>query len=393
MRGRADEGHGPRRRGLGVTQVNGFTGSSIWHLLYSFPPNDFAAIERGYQEFAERWGPIIDVFDAEGVRFGLEVHPDRDRLRLRHDAQDARRDRTGEPRSASTSTRATSRTSSSTPRRSARVRATASTTSTSRTRGRRLDGRRSILGSHLNFGDEAPRLGLRLARPRRRRLRGLLPRAEPDRLPGPALDRVGRLRHGSRIGRAGRAGVRAPHGLRAVGGRLRRRDAAEGGLTWRTRRGSPRGPGRSAGTIAEIGVGMLGYAFMGKAHVERVPDAGVHGLAAAVPAAAGGDRRTRRGRGHGGGAPLRVRARGHRLARPRRRPGDRPLRQRRPERPSRRADHRSGGGGQARDLREAARPRRGGVARHLASASRRRASCTCARSTTASCRQCDSPDS
>jgi sugar phosphate isomerase/epimerase len=60
---------------LGVTQVNGFTGSSIWHLLYSFPPNDFDAVEAGYQDFAERWGPIIDVFDAEGVRFGLEVHP------------------------------------------------------------------------------------------------------------------------------------------------------------------------------------------------------------------------------------------------------------------------------------------------------------------------------
>jgi sugar phosphate isomerase/epimerase len=60
---------------LGVTQVNGFTGSSIWHLIYSFPPNDFAAIERGYEDFAERWGPILDVFDAEGVRFGLEVHP------------------------------------------------------------------------------------------------------------------------------------------------------------------------------------------------------------------------------------------------------------------------------------------------------------------------------
>ena len=27
---------------LGVTQVNGFTGSSIWHLIYSFPPNDYA---------------------------------------------------------------------------------------------------------------------------------------------------------------------------------------------------------------------------------------------------------------------------------------------------------------------------------------------------------------
>jgi sugar phosphate isomerase/epimerase len=60
---------------LGVEVVTGFTGSSIWHLLYSFPPNDFDAIERGYEDFAERWGPIIDVFDAEGVRFALEVHP------------------------------------------------------------------------------------------------------------------------------------------------------------------------------------------------------------------------------------------------------------------------------------------------------------------------------
>jgi sugar phosphate isomerase/epimerase len=60
---------------LGVPVVTGFTGSSVWHLLYSFPPNDFAAIERGYEELAERWGPIIDVFDAEGVRFALEVHP------------------------------------------------------------------------------------------------------------------------------------------------------------------------------------------------------------------------------------------------------------------------------------------------------------------------------
>ena len=60
---------------FGVDVVTGFTGSPIWHLLYSFPPNDFAEIERGYQEFAERWGPIVDVFEAEGVRFALEVHP------------------------------------------------------------------------------------------------------------------------------------------------------------------------------------------------------------------------------------------------------------------------------------------------------------------------------
>jgi sugar phosphate isomerase/epimerase len=60
---------------LGVQVVTGFTGSSIWNQLYSFPPNDWAEIDRGYEDFAERWAPIIDVFDAEGVRFALEVHP------------------------------------------------------------------------------------------------------------------------------------------------------------------------------------------------------------------------------------------------------------------------------------------------------------------------------
>jgi sugar phosphate isomerase/epimerase len=60
---------------FGVEVVTGFTGSPIWHMLYSFPPNDWAEIELGYERFAERWGPIIDVFEAEGVRFALEVHP------------------------------------------------------------------------------------------------------------------------------------------------------------------------------------------------------------------------------------------------------------------------------------------------------------------------------
>jgi sugar phosphate isomerase/epimerase len=60
---------------FGVPVVTGFTGSAVWHMLYSFPPNDWAEIERGYEDFAQRWGPIIDVFDAEGVRFALEVHP------------------------------------------------------------------------------------------------------------------------------------------------------------------------------------------------------------------------------------------------------------------------------------------------------------------------------
>jgi sugar phosphate isomerase/epimerase len=60
---------------LGVGVVNGFTGSSIWHLLYSFPPVSDKMIADGFKQFAERWNPILDVFGECGVKFALEVHP------------------------------------------------------------------------------------------------------------------------------------------------------------------------------------------------------------------------------------------------------------------------------------------------------------------------------
>ena len=60
---------------LGVKVVNGFTGSAIWHLNYSFPPVPQDMIDEGFQQFADRWNPILDVFAECGVRFALEVHP------------------------------------------------------------------------------------------------------------------------------------------------------------------------------------------------------------------------------------------------------------------------------------------------------------------------------
>jgi sugar phosphate isomerase/epimerase len=60
---------------LGVDTVIGFTGSSIWHLVAMFPPVPPGMIERGYEDFANRWNPILDVFDEAGVRFAHEVHP------------------------------------------------------------------------------------------------------------------------------------------------------------------------------------------------------------------------------------------------------------------------------------------------------------------------------
>jgi sugar phosphate isomerase/epimerase len=139
---------------FGVTQVNGFTGSPIWHLLYSFPPNDFEAIERGYAEVAERFGPILDVFEREGVRFGLEVHP----TEIAYDfettrqtlAAFGRRDSFGlnlDPSHFIPQFLDPAAFALEFADRIYHVHVKDSK--------RRLDGRRSILGSHLDFGAEA----------------------------------------------------------------------------------------------------------------------------------------------------------------------------------------------------------------------------------------------
>ena len=60
---------------LGVKTVTGFTGSSIWKYVAMFPPVSEDLVEAGYRDFADRWNPILDVFDEVGVRFAHEVHP------------------------------------------------------------------------------------------------------------------------------------------------------------------------------------------------------------------------------------------------------------------------------------------------------------------------------
>lgn len=60
---------------LGVDTVVGFTGSAIWEYIAMFAPVPAETIEAGYQDFADCWNPILDVFDEVGVRFAHEVHP------------------------------------------------------------------------------------------------------------------------------------------------------------------------------------------------------------------------------------------------------------------------------------------------------------------------------
>jgi sugar phosphate isomerase/epimerase len=62
-------------KAMGCGVVNGFMGSPIWPFWYSFPPTTEEMIEQGFQEIVRLWTPILEEFDACGVKFGLEVHP------------------------------------------------------------------------------------------------------------------------------------------------------------------------------------------------------------------------------------------------------------------------------------------------------------------------------
>ncbi len=198
-------------------------------------------------------------------------------------------------------------------------------------------------------------MDVRVPRPRRRRLRVALPGAEPHRLPGSARRRVGGLREWIASGARP-----TPPAF------LRRTDFAPSSLAFDA-------AFQKTPMTEHIGVGMLGYAFMGKAHSNAfrtlaymtwppplVPD---------LVAIGGRNAES----GAGGGRALRLRERGDRLARDRRRPAGRCLRQPLAEQPARRAVDRGRGGRQARRLREAARAqRRRGVRDVAARAGRRR---------------------
>ena len=70
-----DEGHRAFAPRLGVGVVNGFTGSAIWHQLYSFPPNDFAMIERATGTSRGAGTRSSTSSRGRACASALEVHP------------------------------------------------------------------------------------------------------------------------------------------------------------------------------------------------------------------------------------------------------------------------------------------------------------------------------
>jgi sugar phosphate isomerase/epimerase len=203
-------------RAMGVDTVVGFTGSSIWQYVAMFPPVPAAKIDAGYADFAERWHPILDVFSECGVRFAHEVHPSeiaydywttvrtleaiehRPEFGLNWDPSHMMWQQL-DPVAFITDF-------------ADRI----YHVDCKDTRMRVGGGRNGGLSSHL------PRLGLRLHRPRRRALGGLLPGPRRDRLRRTDLGRVGGRRHGPAARRAGGAGVPEAVRLRTARGQLRR---------------------------------------------------------------------------------------------------------------------------------------------------------------------------
>ena len=153
-------------------------------------------VDAGYQDFADRWNPILDVFDECGVRFAHEVHPSRDRLRLLDDrARRWRRSATAR-RSASTGTRATSCGRTSTRSASCGTSRTGSTTSTARTRSCRSATAATAGSARTCRGPTRGAAGTS-SPPATATCRGrVLPDAQHDRLRRPDLGRVGGRRHG-----------------------------------------------------------------------------------------------------------------------------------------------------------------------------------------------------
>jgi sugar phosphate isomerase/epimerase len=65
-------------KNLGITEHASFSGALLWHTVYPWPQRPAGLVESGFKELANRWKPIFDVFDDNGVDVCFELHPGED---------------------------------------------------------------------------------------------------------------------------------------------------------------------------------------------------------------------------------------------------------------------------------------------------------------------------
>jgi sugar phosphate isomerase/epimerase len=60
---------------LGVSVLSGFTGSPIWSYVLGYPAPNATVVENALRDFAHQWNPILDACRECGLRYACEVHP------------------------------------------------------------------------------------------------------------------------------------------------------------------------------------------------------------------------------------------------------------------------------------------------------------------------------
>src|SRR5206468_2748833 len=65
-------------RNLGLDRHATFSGALAWPYVYPWPQRPSGLIETAFRELANRWRPILDFFDTQGVDLCYEIHPGED---------------------------------------------------------------------------------------------------------------------------------------------------------------------------------------------------------------------------------------------------------------------------------------------------------------------------
>lgn len=65
-------------RNLGLDRHATFSGALAWPYLYPWPQRPAGLVEAAFQELADRWLPILNTFDEQGVDVCYEIHPGED---------------------------------------------------------------------------------------------------------------------------------------------------------------------------------------------------------------------------------------------------------------------------------------------------------------------------
>lgn len=65
-------------RRLGINEHATFSGALLWQTVYPWPQRPAGLVETGFRELADRWIPILDEFDEQGVDVCYELHPGED---------------------------------------------------------------------------------------------------------------------------------------------------------------------------------------------------------------------------------------------------------------------------------------------------------------------------